>query len=66
MLHSPLDALILRCETMMFEGAKRGKDRPNITWKKVILIDLEYAGIEADLAKDSKQWKLKIHICDTN
>jgi len=39
---------------MVFEGAKRGKCRPKITWKKVISIDLEHVGIEADLAKDRK------------
>lgn len=54
-LHRHQDAPVLRCKYMMSEEVKRGRDRPQITWKEVISKNLEYLKIQGDLEKDRKQ-----------
>jgi hypothetical protein len=41
---------------------KRGKERPNLTWKESVKRDLKDWCITKKLALDRREWKLAIHV----
>jgi hypothetical protein len=44
------------------DNKKRGRWRPNLTWEKSVKRDLKDCCITKDLALDSREWKLAIHV----
>lgn len=60
------DELVCKCEIMRSEGVIRGRGRPKIIRKEVILKDLQALEINADLAKHRAHGKKKIYIGVTN
>lgn len=54
------DASVCRCKTMVSECVKRGRGGRKITWKKVVLENLQSLGIYADLVKGRQERKRSI------
>jgi hypothetical protein len=43
---------------------KRGRGRPNLTWKESVKRDLKDWCITKELALDRREWKLAIHVSE--
>jgi hypothetical protein len=43
---------------------KRGRGRPNLTWKEFVKRDLKDWCITKELALDRREWKLAIHVSE--
>jgi hypothetical protein len=43
---------------------KRGRGRPNMTWKESVKRDLKDWCITKELALDRREWKLAIHVAE--
>jgi hypothetical protein len=44
---------------------KRGRRRPNLTWKESVTRDLKDWCITKELALDRRDWKLAIHVLES-
>jgi hypothetical protein len=46
------------------ENIKRERDRPRLTWKKVIKRDMKEYNIFKELASNKSAWKMTIHVSE--
>jgi hypothetical protein len=46
------------------DNIKRGRDRPKLTWDKVVKRDLKECNISMELAKDGRAWRLVINVSE--
>ena len=58
----PPEALVHSGRLKRAETVKRGRSRPNLTWKESVKRDLKDWSITKELAMDRGAWKLAIHV----
>jgi hypothetical protein len=58
----PVEAPIRNGVIRRTGNKKRGRGRPNLTWKKSVKRDLKDWCIGKELALDRREWKLAIHV----
>ncbi|XP_070007632.1 uncharacterized protein [Nicotiana sylvestris] len=56
------DAPVRRCERLVVEGTRRGRERPKKYWGEVIRQDMARLPISEDMTLDKKMWRSSIRV----
>ncbi|KAL4191253.1 hypothetical protein AMTRI_Chr07g79680 [Amborella trichopoda] len=62
--HQPSTTPARRCKLVQVEGLKRARDRPKMTWLKIVRKDMGTYGLTEGMAFNKAEWRTEIRVAN--